>query len=97
MALFDVAAGARENIRRLERRGRRGQGDGDPVVAGADGSHLNGGNSGPDLLRGGCDGEFGLVMAPAAYSKAAQEQQQCTCAEQNAPITASPLGGRWVW
>src|SRR6202043_2425250 len=34
IALFDVAAGARENIRRLERRGRRGQGDGDLVVAG---------------------------------------------------------------
>src|SRR5450631_1284529 len=96
VALFDVAAGARENIRRLEcRRGRR-QGYGNFAVAGANRGDANVGNSGPDLLRGGRDGKFGLVMTPAPYSKAAEQQQHRSRAEQRASVTTSPLGRRCV-
>src|SRR5713226_886630 len=94
VALFDVAAGAREDIRGLEcRRGRR-QGDGDLAVAGADRGDANVRNKGPALLRGGRNVEIGLVVAPASYSKAAQEQQQRASAKQRASVTTSPPARR---
>ena len=97
VALFDVAAGARENIRCLERRRGRGQGDVNFAVAGADHGHANVGDKIPDLLRGGRDIELGLVMAPASYCKAAHEQQQRASAEQRASVTTSRLGRRVRW
>ena len=91
VALFDIAAGAREDIRRLECRRRRRQGDGNFAVAGADRSHANVGNKGPALLGGSRDGELGLVVAPATRCKAAHEQQQRDPAEQRPSVTTSPL------
>ena len=91
IALFDIAVGAREDIRRLKRRCRRGQGDGNFIVAGADRSHANVGNKGPALLRGGRDVELGLVMAPGTGSKAAHEQKQRDSAEQRPSVTTSRL------
>ena len=91
VALFDVAVGARKNIRRLKCRRRRRQGDGNLTVAGADRSHPDVGNKGPALSRGSRDLELGLVVAPGAYCKAASEQQQRDCAEQRRSVTTPPL------
>ena len=96
VALFDVAAGARENIRRLKgRRGRR-QADRNLAVAGADQRDANVGDKSPALLRSGRDLEAGLVVAPAPYSKAAQQQQQRASADQHSsvatPTLATPIG-----
>ena len=85
VALLDVAAGAREDIRRLEcRRGRR-QGDGDLAVAGADRGHANVGHERPALLRGGRDVALGLVVAPAAQSEAAQRAAAARLPPSSAP------------
>ena len=91
VALFDVAAGARKDIRCLKgRRGRR-QADRNLAVAGADRRDANVGDKSPALLRSGRDLEAGLVVAPAPYSKAAQQQQQHASANQHSSVTMSTL------
>ena len=79
VALLDVAAGAREDVRRFECGRRRRQADGHLAVAGADRGDANIGNKRPALLRGGRDIEVGLVVAPASYSKAAQRAAAARC------------------
>src|SRR5437879_1897762 len=73
-------------------RGRR-QRDGDLVVAGADRGDANVGDKTSALLRGGRDGELGLIVAPAAGYKAAHEKQQRASAEQR-PAVATSLARR---
>src|SRR5207237_7188232 len=91
-ALFDVAVGASENVRRFECRCGRGQGDGDFTVAGADGRDPNVGNEGTALLCSGSNLERSLVVAPASHGDATCQQQQHASTEQSASIATSPLG-----
>src|SRR5918996_3207770 len=91
VALFDVAVGARKDIRGLKGcRGRR-QADRNLAVAGADRRDANAGDKSLALLRGGRDLEAGLVVAPAPYSEAAQQQQQHASTEQHFSIATSTL------
>ena len=70
VALENVAIGARENIRRLERRRGRGQTDGDLAVAGAHRGDANLGHEVQYLLRGGRHRTVRLVMTPAPNRQA---------------------------
>jgi hypothetical protein len=91
IALFDVAAGTREDSRRLERRRARRQTDGDLAAAVAHQGYANVRNEGPYPLRGRRGIEFTPVVAPTSNSKATYEQQQHACAGQRASVTTSSL------
>ncbi len=90
VALFDIAVGTRENIRRLKRRRGRGQGDRNFAVSGADRGHADVRDKSSVLLRGHRDLALGLVVAPASHCKTTREQQQHACGEQRASVP-SPL------